>query len=159
MKNKIYVGFISGPFGIKGEVKIISKLDHLNNIFKVGNNLIIENMAYKIKTYRKHKNYNLVAFEDKNDINLIENFIKKDVYILRESLNLDKDEYLNSDLLGMLVLSDEKEIGYVSEILENKYYTYIKVNGIIVPVIKKYVEKIDVQKKCIYVKNIEELIL
>ena len=41
MENKIYVGFISGPFGIKGEVKIISKLDHLNNIFKVGNNLII----------------------------------------------------------------------------------------------------------------------
>ena len=42
----LYIGNITGPFGIKGEVKVLSETNHKNEIFKVGNNLYIDNKKY-----------------------------------------------------------------------------------------------------------------
>ena len=39
----LYIGYITGPFGLKGEVKILSETNHKNDIFKVGNSLYIDN--------------------------------------------------------------------------------------------------------------------
>ena len=42
----LYIGYITGPFGLKGEVKILSETNHKNDIFKVGNSLYIDNKKY-----------------------------------------------------------------------------------------------------------------
>ena len=31
----LYIGYITGPFGLKGEVKILSETNHKNDIFNV----------------------------------------------------------------------------------------------------------------------------
>ena len=49
MDEIFYIGFISGPFGIKGEVKLISDTNFSDKVFKVGNNLYIDDKPYKIK--------------------------------------------------------------------------------------------------------------
>ena len=42
----LYIGYITGPFGLKGEVKILSETNHKNDIFKVGNSLYIDNIIH-----------------------------------------------------------------------------------------------------------------
>ena len=58
--DNVYVGYISSFFGLKGEVKILSDLNHLDKIFKVGNSLIIDNKNYVISKARKQKNHYII---------------------------------------------------------------------------------------------------
>ena len=69
MDNKVYVGKIVSTHGIKGEIRILSDFDYKEKVFKVGNKLIIENQDYTIKSYRKHKNYDMVTLNNYNNIN------------------------------------------------------------------------------------------
>jgi len=158
MNNLVYVGYISGPFGIKGELKIISDSNHLDKIFKEGNNLIIDNNEYQIIKYHFHKHH-LVTFEGFEDINLINDLVKKDVYIKRESINLNDGEYLYADLIGCKIVDDGKKIGVVTDLLYNKKNIYIKSNNLIIPLVSKYFEKLDFENKIVYVKASKELML
>ena len=55
----------------------------------------------QIATYRIHKNYNLVSLIDYQDINNIDEFLNKDVYVDKEELNV---EYLLSDLIDCEII-------------------------------------------------------
>ena len=69
--NKVYIGKIVSTHGIKGEIRILSNFDYKDKVFKVGNKLIIENQDYTIKSYRKHKNYDMVTLNNFNNIDEI----------------------------------------------------------------------------------------
>ena len=152
----INVGYISGPFGIKGEVKVISNVNHLEKIFKIGNTLYIENEKYIIKKSHLHKNNYLLLFTDLDNINKLDKILKKNIYIKREEIQLNENEYLNFELLGFNVF-DDVEIGVVKEVLFNKKDTFIKLDSMIIPLVSKYLVKIDINNKKIYVKNSCEL--
>ena len=153
----INVGFISGPFGIKGEIKVISNVNHLDKIFKIGNSLYINNQKYIIKNSHIHKNNYLLLFNELDNINKLDNILKKDIYIKREDINLNNNEYLNIELINCRVI-DNKEIGIVKEVLFNKKDLFIKLNNnIIIPLVDKYLVKVDINNKIIYVKNSNEL--
>ena len=153
----INVGFISGPFGIKGEIKVISNVNHLDKIFKIGNSLYINNQKYIIKNSHIHKNNYLLLFNELDNINKLDNILKKDIYIKREDINLNNNEYLNIELINCKVI-DNKEIGIVKEVLFNKKDLFIKLNNnIIIPLVDKYLVKVDINNKIIYVKNSNEL--
>lgn len=49
--NKLYIGTVVSTHGIKGEIRIISKLDESlkKKIFKIDNTLLIDDIEYKIK--------------------------------------------------------------------------------------------------------------
>ena len=157
MNDLIYIGYISGPFGLKGDVKVISDSNHLEKIFKEGNNLVINNKEYKIKKYHFHKHH-LITFEEYEDINLINDLIKQEVYLKREDLNLDDGEYLLADLIGCNLIED-KDYGIISDVLYNKHTIFIKIDNLIVPMNEKYIEKVDTKEKKVYGKNIKELML
>ena len=65
----IYIGKIVNTHGIKGEIRILSNFKYKNEIFKIDNYLYIDNIKYQIKTYRRHKNYDMVTFNNFNNIN------------------------------------------------------------------------------------------
>ena len=159
MNNLIYIGYITGPFGLKGEVKVLSDNNHLDKIFIVGNKLIIDNNEVFIKTCRKHQNYYLITFYGFNDINQINQFLKKDIYISRKDLQLKDDEFLYSEIIGFDIIDTNKKIGVVEELLLNKDTVYIKSDNLIIPLIPKYLEKVDSNTKIVYVKSSRELIL
>jgi len=159
MNDKLYIGHIASFFGLKGEVKIVSNNNHLDKIFKVGNKIFIEDEEHIINTFRLHKKNVLISLKGYEHINLIERFLKKNVYINRKDLLLSSNEYLYSDLLNNKVIYNNKELGIVSEVLINKINPLIKVNNIIIPLSEKYLEKIDIKNKIIYVKDIRELII
>lgn len=155
--DSVYVGYISSFFGLKGEIKVLSDLNHLDKIFKVGNTLIIENKDYKIKKSRLQKNHYIIQFEEVNSIDEANLILKKNIYIKRDNIYLDTDEYLISDFVDCKIIDNEKNIGNVENILYNKSNFFIQCGKLIIPINEKYFEKIDIIKKEIYVKNTKEL--
>ena len=115
MDNKVYVGKIVSTHGIKGEIRILSDFDYKEKVFKVGNKLIIENKEYTIKSYRKHKNYDMVTLNDYNNINEVLFLMKKEVYFLKENLNLSSNEVLDEDLMTFTVLTNDNKKGIIKK--------------------------------------------
>ena len=147
----LYVGNITGPFGLKGEVKVLSETNHKNEIFKVGNYLYIDEKKYLITSVKQNPKCEIIKFEGIDDISLTDEILKKEVYVNRDDLNVD---YLTIELINMDVYDKDRCIGKVKEILLSKKYNYLKVCDIIVPIIDNFIEKIDFENNVIYLKNI-----
>lgn len=150
----LYVGNITGPFGLKGEVKVLSETNHKNEIFKVGNYLYIDGKKYLITSVKQNPKCEIIKFEGIDDISLTDEILKKEVYVNRNDLNVD---YLTIELINMDVFDKDRCIGKVKEILLSKKYNYLKVCDIIVPIIDNFIEKIDFENNVIYVKNMGDL--
>ncbi len=159
MNNKIYIGHSVSFFGLKGEIKIVSTINHLDKVFKVGNNIFINDEEQTIHSFRIHKKNIIISLKGYDDINLIDKFLNQDIYINREDVILSADEYLYSDLLDNDVIFNNQKVGVVKEVLINKVDTLIRFNNIIVPLNNKYLEKIDIKNKIIYLKDIGELLV
>lgn len=113
----LYIGKVAGTHGIKGEIKIISDFKYKNLVFVKGNHLYIEDDDLVIATYRIHKNYDMVTFENINDINDVLKYKGKEVYI-------DRSEYvfpdlLNEDLIGASVYGNGEPLGVLAAIRKN----------------------------------------
>ena len=151
MDNKVYVGKIVSTHGIKGEIRILSDFDYKEKVFKVGNKLIIENKEYTIKSYRKHKNYDMVTLNDYNNINEVLFLMKKEVYFLKENLNLSNNEVLDEDLMTFTVLTKDNKKGIIKEIFyaiqTNKIIRIQLDKEILIPMNSPMIEKIDKEKK------------
>lgn len=158
MTDLVYVGFITGPFGLKGQLKVSSDSNHIDKIFKIGNKIYIDNNEYVIKDYHLHKGH-LITLEGYEDINKINDLLKKEIYVSRSSLELSDDDYLYIDLLGCKIIDNEEVIGIVEDLLYNKNTIFIKSGNLIIPIIDKYFEKVDTKEKIIYVKSSKELVL
>ena len=78
--DKVYIGKIVNTHGIKGEVRILSDFLYKDKAFKVGTNIIIDEVTYKITSYRKHKQFDMVTLDGFNDINQVLFLMKKKVY-------------------------------------------------------------------------------
>ena len=154
--NKVWVGKLSSPFGLKGEIKVVSNINHQDKIFIKNQTIIVDDQEYKLESARFHKNNYLILISGFNDINLLDNILGKDIFVNRENIKLQDNEFLLSDLECCQVY-DEKLIGKVEDIYENKLGVIIRVNGILIPLNEKYFEKLDTESKIIYVKNSGEL--
>lgn len=150
----LYVGNITCPFGIKGEVKILSETNHKNEIFKAGNSLYIDNRKYIIENVKQNPKCEIIKFNGIEDISQTDEILKKEVYVNKDEINVD---FLLIELMNMDVYENESKIGKVKEILLNKKYNYIKVCDIIIPISDNFIEKFDFENNIIYVKNIGEL--
>lgn len=151
----VFIGYVTGPFGLKGEVKIVSETNYKNEIFKVGNIFYIESSPYKVVSTKKNNKYEIIGFETIDSIEKTDLILKKPVYINLNEINIDS--YLIGELPNMDVYENEVFLGKVTEVLYNKNCTYIKVSKYIIPLIDNFVEKIDTDNNVIRVKNIGEL--
>ena len=139
----LYIGELVNTHGIKGEVRIISFFKYKNLIFKPNNYLYINNEKLKIKTYRKHKNYDMVTFENYDNINDILKFKGNKVYI-------NKDEFkfpgpLNEDLFGKKVYDKDKYIGTLINIINNNGQEILVIKGnkeYLIPYVDEFVKNI-----------------
>ena len=114
--DKVFVGKIVSTHGIKGEVRILSDFEYKNKVFVVGNKLIVDDKEYLIKSYRHHKNFEMVTLNDYNNINDVLFLLKKDVYFNEEDLLLDNNQVLDSELLTYSVVNNRGEVGEVLEV-------------------------------------------
>ena len=139
----LYIGDLVNTHGIKGEVRIISFFKYKDIIFKPNNFLYINNEKLKIKTYRKHKNYDMVTFENYTNINDILKFKGSKVYINKEEYKFPGP--LNEDLYGKKVYDKEKYIGILENIIDNKGKEILVVKGnreYLIPYVDEFVKNI-----------------
>ena len=173
----IYLGKITSTHGIKGELKIHSNFEYKIQAFRVGNHLTINNMDYTIKSYRRHKDFDMVTLNDYKDINEVQFLLKQKVYIKEEELNLGNDEVLDEDLLNYKVIINndigfdiisklpmENDIGFIKEIFfASPTNKVLRINidnkEILVPYQKEFITNIDKLNQMIYIKVIDGMIL
>lgn len=158
--EKVYLGKVTATHGIKGELKIKSNFTYKEKAFRIGNHLIIDNRQYEIKTHRIHKGLDMVTLDEYHDINEVLFLLKKNVYIAKEELNLEKEEVLDGDLLNYQVLTTSGKKGIIKEIFyaspTNKIIRAVVEKEILVPMSSPLV-KIDVDKKEIIIDEILEM--
>ena len=161
----VKIGKIVNNHGIKGELRIRSDFEYKDRVFKKGFNLYIgkEKIKEEINTYRHHKEFEMVTFIEYNNINQVLKYLKEDVYIIKEDLNLNSDEYLEKELIGFNVIENDEVVGEVIDITKtsptNKIMeiTY-KGKRVLLPYHKDFILKLDLQNKKIEVKLIEGMI-
>lgn len=157
----VYVGEIVNTHGIKGELRIISDFKYKEKVFINGNNLYLGKRKQRvvIDSYRKHKNYDMVKFNDINDINDAIIFKGDEVYVKREDLIIDG--YVDEDIIGLKVYDEDKLIGKVTSIIKNKQEILVVKNrnkNYLIPFVNEFIKNIDLDKKILSINVIEGLL-
>ena len=153
----VYIGKITSFHGIKGEIRIISNFDYIEEALKVGNTIIIDNTPHIIKSYRKHKNYEMITIDNYTNINEVLFLKNKDVYIDRSYLS---SNILDADLLNMKVIYNNEEKGIVKRVekisLKKKIIVVeYRKKEILIPY--ELIENISKDENKIYIKYLEGL--
>lgn len=154
--DKIYVGFLSSPFGLKGEIKVLSDSNFQERIFKKGSKLYINEKKYIINSSKIIKKNYVIAFEGYDDINQIDFLLKNDIYINKEDYDFKDNEFLYIELLDMQIDSDMGQFS-IDDILLGKKEVFFKCGNLIIPYNEKYIVRIDKASKIIYAKNVGDL--
>ena len=157
----VYVGEIVNTHGIKGELRIVSDFKYKDKVFIKGNKLYLGKRKQKvvITSYRKHKNYDMVKFEGIDDINDAIIFKGDDVFVKRESLDIDG--YVDEDIIGLKVYDEDKLIGKVTSIIKNKQEILLVKNRnktYLIPFVDEFIKNIDLDKKILSINVIEGLL-
>lgn len=154
----VYIGKLVNTHGLKGEVKIISDFEYKSDVFNIDNSIYIKEKKYIIKSYRKHKNYDMVILDGIDNIDLALNLKGENVYINRSDYKFDG--YLNVDLIGLEVYDNNTYKGKVIDIEKGSKYDLLIIDGIkkhLVPNISEFIKEIDLKNNKIYIKYIKGL--
>ena len=160
----IRIGKIVNTHGVKGELRLISDFKYKDKIFVDNFKIYIgkEKIEEKINSYRRHKMFDMITLKGYNNINEVLKYKGDYVFINKEDLKLNKNEYLNEDLIGFKVIySNYNNISVVgiekypsSDMLKVNYNDTFK----LIPITDGIIENIDFSKKEIVLKDIKGLI-
>ncbi|HCM88788.1 MULTISPECIES: ribosome maturation factor RimM [Vagococcus] len=124
MTEYLNVGKIVNTQGIKGEVRVISKTDFSDERYKKGKDLFLfqENkkpITLTVKSHRKHKNFDIISFEDHPNINDVEKYRDGILKVDKKDLGkLEKNAFYYHQIVGLEVFDEEgKLMGTIKEIL------------------------------------------
>jgi 16S rRNA processing protein RimM len=164
--NYVEIGKIINTHALKGELKVASDSDFIEERFAVGAKVYIkqnqEMAPLEVTSVRYHANDILVTFNHLADINLVQHLVGQTLFVPRDSLSdLDDHEYYYADLIGLKVYSTQNEyLGEVNDILEYPHGEILEVyNGdkkILIPFVEAFIK--DVTDDKIIVEVIEGLI-
>lgn len=154
--EKIFIGKIINTHGIKGELKIRSDFKYKDEVFVSNMKIYIDEEEHIIYSSRNQMEYKLILIDDYNNINDVLKYKGKNIYINR---NLINEKYiLNEDIIGYNVIVGDKNIGKLTNVMQNGIQEILVINNIMIPYVDAFVKKIDMQKKEIYINEIEGLI-
>lgn len=169
MNDLISIGKVLNFHGIKGEVKVgytkgrEKQIEQLQTVF-----IDVDGSfnSFSVETVRFHKQHALIKFKEINSINDVETIKGKEIKIQKAAVsdNLDTDEFLISDLIGLKVFNrDEELIGTVKEVGTNGASEILEIsdanNNIhLIPFVKALVPFVDIKTKTIIINDIEGLI-
>jgi 16S rRNA processing protein RimM len=101
----------------------------------------------------------MVTLEGLNNINDVIMYKGDSVYINRDDIKIDG--YFNEDIIGLSVISNNENKGIVKNILKNKAHDILFIedngNNHMVPFVDEFIEKIDLEDKKIYIKEMKGL--
>ena len=165
----IKIGKIVTTHGIRGEVKIQSYSDFDTERYRKGAVVYIcsegKYIPFIVHSYRVHKGYPLVAFEENLDINKIEQYKNCDVFIDKsERKPLTDGRYYVQDLLGLTVKDEEGNIiGTVLDVEETlgaqkNLRIRTEKKEVLVPYVPAFVKEVNLESETIVIHVVEGLL-
>ena len=154
MIEKINVGFIVKPQGVKGELKVEPLTDDISR-FKNLKKVYVDDKAYTVASARTSGGVAFVCLLGVNDRNTAELFRNKYLVIDRQdAVKLKENSYFVADLVGSKVyLDNQKLLGEVVEIIPNRtdIFTVKTISNKIVrfPFLLDVVVNVNVEKEAI----------
>ena len=154
--EKVELGIITKPFGIKGEIVIMpfsKEPIHLVNAKKVW----IDENIYNVDNSRNNLKKLIVKFKNINTKEEAEKLRGKKVFLETNSLEkLEDNKYYHFQIIGCMVIDKNiGEIGEITQIIEtgsNDVYVATTNNSeYLIPASKNIISKIDFIKKIILV--------
>ena len=170
MENYLAVGKIVNTQGLKGEVRVISVTDFVNERYKKGALLTIfqdgkETVEVTVKSHRKHKNFDLLTFENHPRIEDVEIYKGSELKVSKEHIHeLEGEDYYYHQIIGLSVVTDEgEELGEIKEILSPGANDVWVVKGkakkdILLPYIDDVVKEVNLEEGRVVVSIMEGLL-
>ena len=163
--NFIPFGKIVKPHGVKGELKLFlynkdSKiLTNKINIWIEIDNCLIKYKLLSIKG-NNSKIVKVDKIDSRDDAEVLSN---KEFFILRNDFpEIESDNFYINDIINLKVLVNNKDLGYIYDVfsLPGGNVMGLMYNGreILIPLLDKYIEFFDFDKKIVGLKNIKEFI-
>ena len=111
MEDLLQVGVITTTHGVRGEVKVFPTTDDPAR-FKKLKNVVLDTgkelIDLEVAGVKFFKNMVIVKFKGIDNINDVEKYRKKSLYVTRENaVKLKKNEYFIADLIGLQAESDD----------------------------------------------------
>lgn len=161
--EKILMGKVVNVVGLKGELKIYSYTDR-NERFEELDQIWLDNKAYAIENVRYQNKVVILKLAGINDRNKAEEQRNKKVYIEEADLaELPEDTYYVRDLIGISVVTEDGELGKISDVIQNSAQDLYEVKTaegkkVYIPVVKEFVNEVDMENKVVKVTLPEGLL-
>lgn len=160
--EQVIIGQIVNTHGIKGELKVKTSTDFIEERFKRRSHVRIDDHGHMVemivKGHRFHKGHVLVTFENHQDINLVEKYKGCMLYADKDMDLLDEGEYYIGDLIGCDVYQNNQKIGKVKDVQLYDHHDILVVQGkskILIPYVDAFVKNEDIDHRRIDVELIE----
>lgn len=151
----VAVGKISGTHGIKGLLKLYSYSGNIDSL-KAAEKVFLKSkdaglLEFTATRITKHSNGFIIGLEGFTDINQTEGFVGSELCLLKNTLPvLSDDEFYWSDLIGLIVLTDDgTELGTVASIFETGsndiYVVKSKDKEYLIPAIADVIKSVDIK--------------
>ena len=155
------IGRIAGLFGIRGELKC-DPTSAGRAVFSAGAVLRLDtaprgrdDVYVTIASVREHKGRLLVTFEGVPDATAAERYVGATLYAPREALDVEPGEYLDVDLAGCAVRDvNGRSYGAVERVEHYPASDMLVVNGRLLPMVRAFIRRIDVERKEIEVGDL-----
>ncbi len=156
MERKIALGKIVKSVGLKGDVRIYPYSD--DSSLREGLRVTCAIDELLVEKLRTQKNMLVARFAGRDSIEDVKDLIGLEIFIDREDVELEEDEYLVRDLIGCEVFDKGVSVGHVVDVLQNTFQDIYVVEGvrdILIPAVEAFVKKIDLIARRIDVELIE----
>ena len=154
MEDLLQVGVITSTHGVRGEVKVYPTTDdpaRFRKLKKVILDTGKENLELEVAGVKFFKNMVILKFKEFDNINDVEKYRQKSLYVTRENaVKLKKNEYFIADLIGLTVWTDEEEeLGELTDVIQtgaNDVYVVRMADGeeVLLPAIKDCIKEVDI---------------
>ena len=167
MEDLLKVGVITTTHGVRGEVKVFPTTDaeRFMELEYVILDTGREKRELTIQNVKFFKNLVILKFEGIDNINDIEKYKGKELWVPREEAQeLDEDEYYIGDLIGMdVLLEDGTRFGSLKDVMEtgaNDVYVVETEEGkeVLLPAIHYCIMDVDIEKNAMTIHLMKGLL-
>jgi len=148
------VGRIVGSHGLRGQLKIEPATDFLSRFHK-GARLRLDGEWIEVESFQLHKGRPLIKLAGISDKTAADKLQWKSLECVDDAPDLDEDEFLVEDLIGMKVVTVEgRDLGKVKDVLSMPAHDVLQLGDLMIPFVDEFVEEIDADKEIITVRLI-----
>ncbi len=168
MEDLLQVGAITQTHGLKGEVKVFPTTDDVKRFKKLKEVILDtgkEKVVLEIENVRFFKQFAILKFKGFDNINDIERYKGKSLYVTRENaVKLKKDEYFIADLIDVKVYDEQDTyMGILKDVIvtgANDVYEIALEDGrtLLLPAIKQCVLDVDMEQRRMKVHVLDGLL-